>query len=174
MLPQKQKSLMRWLWFLPGVVLAMIVLVGCQGLTTSPSREVVAATLTAEVTVTKTPEQQQLEETVWVLQSINGEPALTDVKVTLEFALDPNAGRMLKGHTGCNGYGVPYEITSNGLEINRFQLIASAAGCLPESIMEQEKQYYEILRHTSHYGIEGNTLTLRTETGQTLVFLPQK
>jgi len=151
-----------------------LLLAGCQEFTTPTNPAAVSATLTAEVTSAKPPEQRQLEETVWVLESINSEPALPDVEVTLEFALDINVGRVLKGHTGCNGYGVPYKITSNGLEINRFQLIASAAGCLPESIMEQEKRYYEILRHTSRYSIEGNTLTLRAETGETLVFFPEK
>lgn len=155
-------------------LLLALLLTGCQGFTTPTNPAAVSATLTAEVTSTKTPEQRQLEENVWILQSINGEPALPDVVVTLEFALDPNVGRMLKGHTGCNGYGVPYKITGNRLEINRFQLIASAAGCLPESIMEQEKQYYEILRHAARFSIEGNTLTLRTEAGETLIFLPQK
>lgn len=168
----KQKATMRWLSFLPAVVLAMLVLVGCQGLTTSPSPVAVSATLTAEVTSTKTPEQRQLEETVWVLQSIDGEPALSDLEVTLEFALDISMGRVARGISSCNLYGAPYKITDDRLQIDR--PIASAEGCLPESTLKQERQYYAILAQVSSYSIEGDKLTLRTELEETLIFASQK
>jgi len=172
MLPQNQKACMRWLSFLPSVVLAAAVLAGCQGFTTSPSPAVVSATLTAEVTVTKTPEQNQLEETVWVLQSVNGEPVLPDLEVTLEFVLETNAGCVVRGISSCNLYGAPYKITGDRLEIDR--PIATAEGCLPKNTREQERQYYRTLAQVSSYSIEENTLTLTTETGGVLIFVPQE
>jgi len=151
-------------------VLLTLLLAGCQGFTTSTNPAAISATLTAEVTSTKTPEQQQLEETVWILQSINGEPALPDVEVTIEFVIDLNAGRIVKGTSSCNLYGAPYKITGDKLEIDR--PIASAVGCLPENALKRERQYYKILAQVSNYSIEGDTLTLRTEMGETLVFVP--
>lgn len=149
-----------------------LLMAGCQGFTTSTNPATVSATLTAEVTSTKTPEQQQLEETIWVLQSINGEPPLPDLEITLEFAFDLNVGLVAKGISSCNLYGTPYKITGDKLQIDR--PISSAEGCLPESALKQERQYYRILAQVSNYSIEENTLTLRTETGETLIFASQK
>lgn len=154
------------------IVVVAILLAGCQGFTTPINPAAVSATLTAEVTSTKTPEQRRLEETVWVLQSMNGEPAQPDLEVTLEFALEINMGRVVKGTSSCNVYGAPYKITGDKLEIG--QLIASAEGCLPESRLKRERQYYKILAQVSSYSIKENTLELRTETGETLSFVPQK
>lgn len=169
MFPQKQKSPWRWLSFLPGVILAMIVLVGCHGLTTSPNPAVVSATLTAEVTSTKTPEQRQLEETVWLLQSINGEPALPDVEVILEFFVDTHTFR---GSTGCNQYGGPYEIKEQKFDIIEVEM--SARNCLQEDLMEQERRYEDLLWNVTIYAIENGTLMLKTDSGETLAFLPQQ
>jgi len=163
----KQKVPMRWLSFLPAVVLAMLVLAGCQGLTTSPSPAAVSATLTAEAQSTKTPEQRRLEETVWVLESINGEPALPDVEVILEFS-----GIRLKGYTGCNRYEGPYERSDYELDID--EVAITEQDCPQKTIMEQERRYEDMLWDVTTYVIENDTLTLKTDSGETLIFMSRQ
>ena len=162
----KQKAPTRWLSFLPAVVLAMLVLVGCQGLTTSPNPVVVSAPLTAEAQSTKTPEQRQLQETVWILQSINGEPVLSDVEVTLEFS-----GDEVGGSTGCNVYGNPYKRSDSDLDI--FEIFMTTQECSPERIMKQEHLYEDVLWDVTTHEIEDSRLILKTDAGETLTFTPQ-
>ena len=123
----------------------------------------------AEVSATaESVEQARLEETVWVLHSINGEPALPEVEVTLEFSADRH---ILRGYAGCNHYGGPYELNDHELDIIEVEM--SLQNCPPPNIMRQERQYEDILWNVTIYQIEDGKLILKTDAGETLVFTSQ-
>jgi heat shock protein HslJ len=113
----------------------------------------------AEVSATaESVEQARLEETVWVLHSINGEPALPEVEVTLEFSADRH---ILRGYAGCNHYGGPYELNDHELDIIEVEMSL------------QNRQYEDILWNVTIYQIEDGKLILKTDAGETLVFTSQ-
>jgi heat shock protein HslJ len=121
-----------------------------------------------------TREPTPMEETTWVLQSLNGVPPFSDVEITMEFRISTSErGDTLGGHAVCNGYGVPYQIDGHRLTVVGNEFISSAADCSPESHSNLEMQYYRILASVEFYKLEGDTLTLSTEQGDTLVFTAQ-
>lgn len=121
-----------------------------------------------------TREPLPMEETVWVLQSLNGVPPFADVEITMEFRRNfADRGDMLGGRGVCNGYGVPYQLDGQRLLVTRNALESSAEGCLPESYNDLEQQYYDVLSRVENYELEGDRLTLSTADGDTLVFAPQ-
>ncbi len=150
------------------VVLA-VLLAGCQGFTTSTNPAAVSATLTAEAASTESPEQRQLEAKVWRLQSMNGEPVLPDVEVTIEFSAGVHR---IEGYTGCNRYEGPYERSGSQLDI--LEIAITERACPQKNIMEQERQYEDMLWNVTAYAIQDNTLTLKTAAGETLVFLSRQ
>lgn len=84
-----------------------------------------------------------------------------------------DARQILKGHGGCNFYGVPYERNNARIDIATDRFRHTVYECGVQEIMEQEQQYFEILTRVEYYEHEGDTLTLSTEDGDTLVFSPQ-
>jgi heat shock protein HslJ len=124
-------------------------------------------------TPVNTATQTQLEEHLWVLESINGEPALPDVEVTLEFVgYSPTPDvRILRGNTGCNPYNAPYERENSRLKI--IGVVVGTESCPPERLMEQEQQYVDILWDVITYAIKDDKLILKSATGEKLVFTLQ-
>ena len=120
-----------------------------------------------------TREPTPLEETTWVLQSLNEVPPFSDGEITMEFRLSGDRREILGGHAVCNRYSVPYQIDGLKLSIADNEFASSAAGCGPESHANLEMQYYRILGRVEFYKLEGDTLTLSTEQGDTLVFTAQ-
>ncbi len=157
------------------LALLVVLLAGCQGLTVpantgapTASDTELPSTPTIEAASSESPEQRQLEGKVWILQSINGEPTLPDVEVTLEFSADTHR---IRGYSGCNHYGGPYEVNDHKLDIVEVEM--SVQRCPPEIVMEQERRYEDILWDVTAYVIEEGELTLMTDTGEMLVFNPQ-
>lgn len=109
----------------------------------------------------------QAEQTEWVLQSLNGEPALPDRRVTLTFS---QARQILRGYGGCEFYGVPYERNDSKLVIGNDKFRQTDQGCTSQDFIEQEQQYFDTLMEVTNYEIDNNTLLLSTDAGDTLVF----
>ena len=104
-----------------------------------------------------------LTGTKWVLTEIRGEPPLGEVEITLVVD-ESTAG----GNSGCNYYGGTPHVTVGTFRLD--DLVATVRACEDTRLMDQESDYVAILAQTSVWEIEGGELTLRTETGETLVF----
>ncbi len=102
-----------------------------------------------------------LDNTTWYLLSLGDEPALSDVKVTLQFE-----NGSVGGKDGCNWYGGTY--TVNGDQWNVDDEITSTLILCSEPIMEQAQAYMAALRGASRYQIEDQQLILLDANGTIL------
>ncbi|HJR53677.1 MAG TPA: META domain-containing protein [Gemmatimonadota bacterium] len=104
-----------------------------------------------------------LTGTEWVLTEIRGEPVLGDGEITLVVD-ESTAG----GNAGCNFYGGTPQVTVGTFRLD--DLVATVRACEDARLMDQESEYLAILARTSAWEIEEGALTLRTESGDVLVF----
>jgi heat shock protein HslJ len=81
-------------------------------------------------------------------------PVIADSTVTLEFQLDDQAG----GSGGCNRYGTTYSVMDDALTFGEIE--TTEMGCGEEGIMEQEQMFYNALRSSSRFEINGDHLTI--------------
>lgn len=104
----------------------------------------------------------------WLLQSIDGEAALPDAAVTLAFDSD---GDTFQGDAGCNSYSGSYELSGDTFGV--LEVMITEMYCPEPGVMAQEARYVELLGGATAYTLEGDTLTLRTDAGETLTFTVQ-
>ena len=102
-----------------------------------------------------------LAGTSWILATLDGQPALADTTVTLNF----ENGRVA-GSDGCNNYTAPY--TADGTNLKIQQPIASTMMACPEPIMKQATAYMKALEQTTTYKVDGEQLTLYDASGKAL------
>jgi heat shock protein HslJ len=104
--------------------------------------------------------------TKWLLSSLNTKSVLKDSSITLTFA-EGSIG----GSAGCNGYGSKYTANNAGALAIPNPIIATEMFCAkPEGIMQQEKEYLDLLQTVTEYTINRNNLNLKTSDGGELVF----
>jgi heat shock protein HslJ len=94
-----------------------------------------------------------LAGTSWALTTLDGQPALKDTTVTLNFQ-DGKAS----GSDGCNNYSTSY--TTDGTTFKIQQPIASTMMACPEPIMNQATAYMKVLEQAATYKADGKQLTL--------------
>lgn len=110
-----------------------------------------------------------LQNTTWVLRSMNGRTVIDNVTVTM--AMD-SEGR-IGGRSGCNNYGAGYALDGGQIKITE-QMAATMMACVPPAIAEQEAQYLDILHNvTSWKMVEPNGLVLTTPDNRVLAFTPE-
>jgi len=102
-----------------------------------------------------------LEDTKWILESY-GEPGnqkdiLTDTEITAEFVSPEGA---VKGSAGCNSYFGSYEVEGNQISIPGPIAVTEMYCMEPEGVMEQERQYLEILQAAQSYSVEDGELQI--------------
>lgn len=108
-----------------------------------------------------------LAGTSWILAQLNGQPALADVSVTLEFA-----GGRLGGSDGCNSYGGGYQVEGGKLKVDP-NMVSTLMACADE-IMQQASAYTAVLLQSPAFQVEAGQLTLLGEDGAALaVFAAQ-
>jgi heat shock protein HslJ len=110
-----------------------------------------------------------LEDTEWLLTSLDGGGLVADSRITL------NLGREgFEGVAGCNNYGGEYEAADRGaLKFGFFSV--TAMGCsTPEGIMEQEQAYVDALNEASTYRLEGSRLEIQDAAGETILVFARK
>jgi heat shock protein HslJ len=89
---------------------------------------------------------------------------LTGTRITATF---DDAGHMA-GSAGCNHYRASYSVVDELLSIS--SVASTRKHCPePESVMEQEAAYLQALATVATYCLEDNHLTLKTDTGATVV-----
>jgi len=111
-----------------------------------------------------------IEDTDWVLQSYgefgNLKDILTDTEIAAEFVSSEGT---VEGSAGCNSYSGSYEVKDSQLSIPG-PIAATEMYCMePEGVMEQERQYLEILQAAKSYSVEDGELQINCG-GQVLVY----
>ena len=128
-----------------------------------------AAEQTAEVQAIETTAPiADLFDKEWKLKMLNGEPIVVDTTFKKEplLVFDKESNRV-SGNGGCNGFGSNFELKGDG-EITLSDIAATQMAC-PN--LDLEGRFFEVLRAVKGYRIEGNTLTLTGENGQTAALL---
>jgi len=75
----------------------------------------------------------------WLVESIDGAPALQDAKPTIAFG----EGGAVSGNASCNSYSGSYALTGEGLTVSG--LLSTMKAC-PPPLMQQEDAFLAILR----------------------------
>lgn len=109
-----------------------------------------------------------LAETGWVLVSLDGAPPSLDPVIRLEFQ-----GGFARGFAGCNFFDGPYRLADATLRLR--EVAQTAMLCQDEALMRWESAFFDALRATDTYALQGETLELRDGSGATrLVFRAQE
>jgi heat shock protein HslJ len=96
----------------------------------------------------------------------NPTPALPDVEASIEFKSDGTLG----GNVGCNGFGGDYKVTGEAIEFG--PVMMTEMFC--EAIAEQESSVVKVLVGSAGFLLEGNTLTIISEDGSSVIVLARK
>jgi len=113
-----------------------------------------------------------LEDSEWVLFSINSQPPVDGSTITIRFR-NPNE---LAGNAGCNHYGARYS-TGDG---NRFAISEQGIGqtemeCkVPEGVMQQERAYLEALMSAAAVWMAHGRLEFGDAAGKTILSFTPK
>ena len=102
-----------------------------------------------------------LSGTSWTLTTLNGQPALKDTTVTLNFV----AGKVADSD-GCNNYNGSY--TADGTTIKFNQPMAATMMACPDPIMKQATAYMQALGQAATYRADAKQLTLSDSSGKEL------
>ena len=103
-----------------------------------------------------------LKNTNWCLVSLDGQPAMADVEVTLNLE-----DGQLGGSDGCNAYGGSY--TSKGSEFAVGTDIVSTMMYCNDEINNQSVTYYTALNQAASFKLKGQTLSLLDTNGSVLM-----
>jgi heat shock protein HslJ len=99
------------------------------------------------------PDITQIQDRVWVAETIEGQPATTGVASTLTLEEDGH----VSGSTGCNRY--TGTAASDGAQLHFSQLAMTKMACLGPA-MAQETHFTQALARTDHWSLDGETLLL--------------
>jgi heat shock protein HslJ len=99
------------------------------------------------------PDITQIQDRVWVAETIEGQPVSTGVASTLTLGRDGRAS----GSTGCNRYTGGTAI--DGAQLHFGQLAMTKMACLGPA-MAQETHFTQALARTDRWSLEGETLLL--------------
>jgi len=106
-------------------------------------------------------DESALVDRVWVLETYgetdNLKNVLQDTKISATFNSDE---RDVTGSAGCNQYFADYVVKGNNLSILEPIGQTEMACPEPEGVMEQERQYFIILKSAESYQIQGNELRI--------------
>jgi heat shock protein HslJ len=107
----------------------------------------------------------------WRLQSIAGQPALTNRVPTLTLGADGHAN----GSGGCNAFGASYTRTGDTLTFSRTistMMACVSPGATSDEIMQQEHRFLSALNGgVTASEPEANVLVLTPANGDTLRFI---
>ena len=115
-----------------------------------------------------------LEDTEWLLTSLNGSSLLEGTNITLNFT-----DGFLEGFAGCNAYGGGrdsgrYTAADGGI-LTIAQIAITLQDChTPEGIMQQEAAYVEALRDAAAYQVTDDRLEIRNAAGETTLVFARK
>jgi heat shock protein HslJ len=94
-----------------------------------------------------------LADTHWQLQVMNGQSVPTSIIVNMDFTADTFGG------TGfCNSYGGNYQVSGNTLTLT--QTVMTMMACMGDNRDQLEQQHMAALGQVVTYRIEADTLTM--------------
>jgi heat shock protein HslJ len=96
----------------------------------------------------------------------NQTPAATDVDTSIEF-LDGK----LNGNVGCNGFGGDYEIKGDTLSLGP---VMSTMMFCEGPVGEQEMGTLAVFQESAKFVLDGNTLTITSADGNSVIVLARK
>ena len=107
----------------------------------------------------------KITDSNWRMVRVNGQKALADVPVTLQ--IGPKKNRVV-GSLGCNRFTGTYTKHPKDVEPTlTFQIqVSTNSYCLDNAIVEQEREYLDVLNKTRTYLIKNEQLILRDEGEQ--------
>jgi heat shock protein HslJ len=145
-------------------LMAMALIASACGGQSAPAAPTVPAAPTnppAEPTEPPAAGTDTLAGTSWTLTTLNGQPALQDTTVTLNFVAGKAAGS-----DGCNTYNTSYTADATNIKFN--QPIATTMMACPEPIMAQASSYLQALGQAATYNADGKQLSLVDASGKEL------
>ncbi len=108
-----------------------------------------------------------LANTTWELVSYGAAdsqtPAIPDIAATISFGADGE----ISGNVGCNGFGGDAKISGNKIVVG--SMMATEMYC--EESMEQETTVLMLLAGELPFEIDGDTLTIFSEDGHSVLHL---
>ncbi|QSJ18010.1 META domain-containing protein [Nostoc sp. UHCC 0702] len=93
----------------------------------------------------------------WQLESLGGAPVLEKTQITAEFENDFHGS--ISGSGGCNRYVASFTANSGRITVGS-NMIATPILCSPESIMQQERKYFDALQSATSYDVSDQNLKL--------------
>lgn len=116
--------------------------------------------------------QQADEDWIWIsgqrwhLTSIEGNPAITDTSLDLNF----KEHTWLEGNAGCNRYTASYiHKAEAGLQIK--EILSTRMFCAqPAGIMQQESRYFQLLKQVDTYHAQPDELSMFIDGDKVLTF----
>lgn len=114
-----------------------------------------------------------IEDISWELEAYGDKGSLEamveDTDITAEFK--KSEGRVV-GTGGCNSYFVEYEINNDELTIVP-PIGATMMLCFPQPIMNQEQEYFDLLKTGETFRVEDDRLIISCSDDKELVFIAQ-
>jgi heat shock protein HslJ len=102
-----------------------------------------------------------------VISYNNGRGGVVSVIIGTELTAKFDDDGTLSGSAGCNNYNTTYEVDGENISIG--QTAVTQMYCQdPEGIMEQEAEYLAALQSAATYKIEGDRMTMRTDSDSTV------
>jgi heat shock protein HslJ len=103
-----------------------------------------------------------LAGTSWKLATLNGQPALTNVSVTMSFG----ARGTVAGSDGCNLYSGTYTVNGSKLTIKLGP--STMMACPDAAVTKQATAFTTALGNTASFSVSGDKLTLKDVSGKEL------
>jgi heat shock protein HslJ len=108
--------------------------------------------------------------TSWQATGVNnGKEAVVGLAGTSAITADFGTDGTLSGSGGCNTYSADF--STSGTDQITIGIIASTLMACPDDVMQSEQEYFTALGKVTTFQIDGATLTLRDDEGQTQVTL---
>ena len=109
-------------------------------------------------------EFSDLMDTKWILKDIEGQQPIPGTMISIQISTEH-----LSGSAGCNRYGAKYTLNSqNSFLVDELEI--NEADCLePAGVMEQERNYTELLSSATTYQITNQELWLLNRQGKVIL-----
>ena len=103
---------------------------------------------------------------IWKLASYNQNPAVADVDTSIEF----KDGQM-NGNVGCNGFGGEYTVDGDMI---KFGSVMSTMMFCEGRVGDQEMAALAAMQNSATFALDGDTLTITSEDGNSVIVLVRK
>jgi len=134
---------------------------------TATAEATTPAPVPTQETPASPPDDDNLANTEWTLESFGPmgaeTPVLEGTTVTLMFESGGQAG----GSGGCNSYGTDYQVQDNSLIFG--EIVSTLMACIGEGITEQEQLYLTALRSAGEFEQTADQLIIHYDNGQSVL-----